>query len=294
MQISLSAQQPFIFLNAVRSHGWWQLAPFDFDEQASLLRYVLRLSTGKVVDLNIREAPGGIGVEVKGKLSKREQAEIEERVGWMFGLERDFSSFYAAVRHEPKLSHVESKAYGRLLRSPTFFEDVIKTILTTNTLWGATKRMNLNLIAQFGDPWPADPDRKAFPTPERLAAVPPDVLREETRLGYRAPYIQTLAERVASGDLDVESFKTSDLPTLELRKKLMKIKGVGSYAAANLLMILGRGDFIPLDTWALKLVSHEWHDGQPVTPADVEAAFADWGEWKGMAYWFWDWKYQGD
>jgi 3-methyladenine DNA glycosylase/8-oxoguanine DNA glycosylase len=56
-------------------------------------------------------------------------------------------------------------------------------------------------------------------------------------------------------------------------------------------MLLGRSDFIPIDTWALKVVSHEWYDGEPVTPAQVEERFERWGEFKGLAYWFWDWKY---
>ena len=98
---------------------------------------------------------------------------------------------------------------------------------------------------------------------------------------------------MASGELDLESLKTSDLPTLELRKELLKIKGIGPYAAANLLMILGRGDFIPVDSWAMKLVSYEWHEGEPVTPRQVEEHFEGWGEFKGLAYWFWDWKYEG-
>jgi 3-methyladenine DNA glycosylase/8-oxoguanine DNA glycosylase len=68
---------------------------------------------------------------------------------------------------------------------------------------------------------------------------------------------------------------------------------VGAYAAANLLMILGRYDFLPVDSWALKLVSHEWHGGEPVGAAEVEAAFVDWGAWQGLAYWFWDWSYTG-
>ena len=72
----------------------------------------------------------------------------------------------------------------------------------------------------------------------------------------------------------------------------MKIKGVGEYAAANLLMILGHYDFIPVDSWAIKMVSQEWHDGAPVRPTEVEAAFERWGEWKGLAYWFWDWSHK--
>jgi 3-methyladenine DNA glycosylase/8-oxoguanine DNA glycosylase len=142
-------------------------------------------------------------------------------------------------------------------------------------------------------PLSAIDNTKAFPTPQAIAASSPEFLKEKIRVGYRAPAIHQLAVRVASGTFDVESLKTSDLPTLELRKELLKINGVGPYAAANLLLILGRSDFIPIDSWALKLVSHEWYRGKAVTPKDVEKRFEKWGEFKGLAYWFWDWKYKG-
>jgi 3-methyladenine DNA glycosylase/8-oxoguanine DNA glycosylase len=205
----------------------------------------------------------------------------------------DFSEFYRLARREPKLARAETAARGRILRSPTFFEDVVKTLLTTNTLWAATRRMAANLVGQFGEPLPGDPARCAFPTPARLAGTTEQVLRSETRLGYRAPYVLELAARTASGELDLEALRTSDLPTLELRKELMRIKGIGTYAAANLLMILGHYDYLTVDSWALKLVSHEWHAGGPVEPAQVEEHFAAWGKWKGLAYWFWDWAYKG-
>ncbi len=69
----------------------------------------------------------------------------------------------------------------------------------------------------------------------------------------------------------------------------MAIKGVGSYAAASLLMLLSRYDYVPVDSWARHRVSVEWHDGAPVGAAEVEAAFQRWGRWKGLAYWFWSW-----
>ena len=64
---------------------------------------------------------------------------------------------------------------------------------------------------------------------------------------------------------------------------------MGSYAAANLLILLVRYDFLPVDSWALKMVSNEWYGGEPVGPAQVEAAFERWGKWKGLAYFVWDW-----
>jgi 3-methyladenine DNA glycosylase/8-oxoguanine DNA glycosylase len=290
--ISLTARQPFNFHSVINSHGWVQLAPFQLDEKSSTLSYTDQLSNGRVLELRIREAPKGVQVEIPGGLGKSERAEIASKVAWMLGLDLDFSGFYRAAQHEPKLRSARRRARGRVLRSPTFFEDVLKTILTTNTLWAATKRMNLNLIAAFGEAQPANGAR-AFPRPERIAASNQKVLREVVRVGYRAPSIHELAQRVVSGELNLESFKTSTLPTLELRKELLKIRGVGPYAAANLLMILGRSDFIPVDTYALKMVSHEWHRGRPVTPKQVEKAFSKWGEYKGLAFWFWDWKYDG-
>ena len=106
-------------------------------------------------------------------------------------------------------------------------------------------------------------------------------LRNKVRVGYRAQAIHELGKRVASGELDVEAFKTSTLPTLELRKQLLEIRGVGPYAAANLLMILGRPDFIPIDTYALKMVSLEWHRGRKITPKHVEKAFKQLGGVQG-------------
>lgn len=298
-EIQLSARLPFRFHSTVRSHGWYQLAPFVWDEPAEALGYVLRLCSGRVAALRITAVPEGVLAAAWPDLDLGEQVELAETVSWMLGLDREFGDFYAAAASEPKLKRAVDQAMGRVLRSPTLFEDVVRTILTTNTLWAATRRMCLALVEQFGDPLDGEgpagiadcihPVRRAFPTPERLASVDEAELRSRTRLGYRAPYIVELSRRVASGELDLEALKNTDLPTPELRKRLLAIKGVGGYAVAVLLLILGRYDAIPIDSWALKSVSNEWHAGGPVTAADVEAAFSAWGEWRGLAYWFWEW-----
>jgi 3-methyladenine DNA glycosylase/8-oxoguanine DNA glycosylase len=292
MKFSLSARPPFNFLSVVNSHGWRQLAPFSYDEETHTLSYILRLSNGRVVEVRLREGVDGVLVET-AKLDKPERKEVADKVTWMFGLDMDFARFYAAARGEPKLARAKKRAVGRVLRSAALFEDVMKTILTTNTLWAATKNMTLKLVNEFGESLPDDATRKAFPTPEAIAASSPEAIKEKIRVGYRAPAIHQLALRIASGTLDLESLKTSNLPTLELRKEFLKINGVGPYAAANLLLIMGRTDFIPIDSWALKLVSQEWYDGKPVTPKDVEKHFERWGEFKGLAFWFWDWNDKG-
>jgi 3-methyladenine DNA glycosylase/8-oxoguanine DNA glycosylase len=294
MRWTLSARPPFSLSAVVGSHGWIRLAPFAEDDRTGGLTYVGQLESGRVVEMLIQEAEGGVSVEVDSPLSEAEQAEVARQVEWMLGLEQDFSAFYALARKEPKLAHVEERAQGRVLRSPTLFEDTVKTILTTNTSWAGTIRMVKALVPQFGTPLPDDPTRHAFPTPDQLAATDQETLRSAAGLGYRTPYVLELARRVASGALDLEAFKTADIPTPQLRKQLLAIKGVGEYAAANLLMLLGHYDYVPVDSWALKMVSHEWYGGEPIGRAEVEAAFEHWGEWKGLAYWFWDWSYTGE
>ena len=300
MKLTLPARKPFKFSSVIHSHGWIQLAPFSFDEEINTLSRILRLSNGRVIALKLTDGKDAVNVETD-KLNKAERKEVTDVVTWMFGLDMDFSSFYAASRLEPKLAHAKKQALGRVLRSPTLFEDVIKTILTTNTLWGATINMTKRLVDEFGTSLTGGRvvpsgsegriETKSFPTPKAIAASNPAYIKEKIRVGYRAPAIHDLATQVASGKYDLEALKHSSLPTLELRKELMTINGVGPYAAANLLMILGRHDFIPIDSYALKMVSHEWYKGKPITQKEVEKRFEKWGGFKGLAFWFWDWKY---
>lgn len=289
-ELTLPARQPFNFYATVHSHGWMQLAPLEWDETSRTLRLPHRLDSGKVVALEVRGSPDGIIAQYSTRLNAAETRQLQYDLGWMFDLEKDLSPFYRAIALEPCLAHVIPEGKGRILRSATLWEDVVKTITTTNTLWNATKAMCRKLCAAYGEPTADIPEQHAFPTPQRIAAETPDSLAEITRMGYRAPFLHTLATRISSGELDLETLKTSTLPTPELKKTLRGIKGIGDYAAANLLMMLGRADYLPIDSWARTMVSKEWHNGEPVTDKQVAETFAHWGEWQGMAYWFWDWQ----
>ncbi len=288
MSFTLTPPISFNLAAVVRSHGWIQRAPFGETAEHGLI-YILRLGTGRVIRFEVRTDQAGLHVDTSDQLTAPEQTELTKTITWMLGLDLDFTEFYALVQREPKLAKMVDRHAGRVLRSATLFEDVVRTMLTTNTLWKHTLRMCRELTCRYGEPLPADQELHAFPTPDRLAQVDEPTLREECRMGYRAPYVYELVQRVAHGDLDLEALKHSALPTPELRKELMTIKGVGGYAAANLLMLLGRYDYVPVDTWALKVVSNEFFGGEKVTPKQVLSTFEKWGKWQGLAYWFWDW-----
>ncbi len=290
MRLELAARPPFNFQATVRSHGWRRLAPFSWDEER--LRRVERLSTGRVVKLAIggSDELTGVIVAIRANeaLTDGEVGEIEGKVRWMLGLEEELTDFYGLCEGEPALRHVVEEGKGHILRSPTVYEDVVKTICTTNCTWRQTEGMVGRLVERLGEPYPLEP-LKAFPTPEAVAEAGENYLKQEVRMGYRASSIAQLSRQVASGDLDLEGLKHSSLGTAELYKWLKSIKGVGQYAAAHILSLLGRYDYLGIDTWARKLVSERFFDGAPVTDEEVQEVFAPWGKWRFLAYWFWDW-----
>ncbi len=291
MPIILKTPTDFNLPAVVRSHGWIQMEPFTETPDHGLT-YNIRLSSGMVLRFDVHMVGTELRVSATELLSETEQVELSQTVCWMLALDQDFSEFYTLAREEPKLAKMVERQAGRVLRSPSLFEDVVRTLLTTNTLWKHTLRMCREVTNRYGESLQCDPEQHAFPTPQRLAQVDQQTLREVCRMGYRAPYVNELAQRVASGELDLEALKTSTLPTLELRKELMEIKGVGGYAAANLLMLLGRYDYVPVDSWALKVVSNEFFEGEKVSPKQVLSTFERWGKWQGLVYWFWDWSPQ--
>lgn len=291
--ILIPAREPFSFVAAARSHGWCRLAPFAWDDEHQELTRIEQLESGPVVRLRMAGAKGGVAVEVESavEFTEADLAQVREKVSWMLRLDEDFSEFHALCRTEAALAQVVEKKQGRLLRSPTLFEDVVKTILTTNTTWSQTKGMVARLVEMLSQPFSLDPAAHVFPTPAQIAPVDEEFLTQQVRLGYRSSYVLELARRVASGELDLESWKHTDMETDKLRRQLKALKGVGDYAAANLLMLLGRYDCLAVDSWARKVIGQRFFPGKErVSDREIAAVFDRWEKWKFLAYWFYKWE----
>jgi len=292
MILELSVAKPYDFAQSVCDHGWVQLAPCYWDEERHSLRHVQRLDTGKVALLHISAENTAdvvtlrIEVEANTPLTTAEQDDMRQNVHWMLKLDEDFSAFYERIHQHPPLQERMSSGRGRLLRSPTLFEDVVKTITTTNTTWRQTIGMVERIVNTLGEPYPANPELRAFPTPQQVAAADDAVFTGVLKLGYRGPYVQQLAREIVAGERDLEALKHSDLPPKELRKELKQIKGVGDYAANTLLMILGRYGELAVDSEVRSLVSRLYFNGEAVTEAQIQDTYRHWDEWKYLVYWF--------
>lgn len=101
-----------------------------------------------------------------------------------------------------------------------------------------------------------------FPTAQTLAALTPEGL-QPVRAGFRARYIIDAAQKVSSGEIDLDA--VSMLPLEEARAELMKICGVGiKVADCALLYGMYRLEFFPVDVWIKRVMEQYYPDGLPL------------------------------
>ena len=270
----------FSFRHTVYSHGWSDLLPFNLDENAWRLTYVFTTSS-RPVSAVISAIDGELQVEVAG--SRFDEAKLARDVRHILRLDEPLEDFYKLTDDDERLSWIANANAGRLIRSPTVFEDLVKTLCTTNCSWSLTKSMVTKLVEKLGEP--AVGGGYAFPTPEALASKSEKFYRDEIKAGYRSPYFVELANAIASGHLDPESWLTSDLSTPELKKEIKKIKGVGEYAADNLLKLLGRYDGLALDSWLRSQFYKKHNRERTCADKKIERHYKKYGEWRGLAIW---------
>lgn len=151
--------EPIDLRRTLCSHGFIQLAPSAPDDDYRGMTTTLALRDGARTIRFFEESPGRLAIDVTGPHpGARTRAEIVRSVHVMLALDDDLSPFYALLAGDPILEWA-TKGAGRLYRSPTAFEDVIKTILTTNCAWSATVRMNNALVQHLGAVAPGEHTR---------------------------------------------------------------------------------------------------------------------------------------
>lgn len=111
-----------------------------------------------------------------------------------------------------------------------------------------------------------------FPASCDFAAANIDDLKG-AGLGYRAEYIKEAAQKIIDGEIDFSAF--SALSTDELKRQLLKIKGVGD-KVANCVTLFGfnRGDSFPVDTWIEKIYREDF-DGKLSDRVKISRYFLD-------------------
>jgi 3-methyladenine DNA glycosylase/8-oxoguanine DNA glycosylase len=282
----IEAPANFNFWRTVYSHGWCALPPFSVDKDKMALNRVLCLSDSTIVNCQITSDNNSqIKIVTKSptKLITLHRSEIKQQIASCLRLTEDFSEFYRLVQLYPKYQWIAKIKSGRMLRAPSVFEDIVKMICTTNCSWDLTEIMIGNLVGELGES--IDKSVNSFPTPEAISGKTDRYMRKAIRVGYRSPFILEFADKVANRKLNVEQWRSSELHTDELFEQLRSIKGVGEYAAGNILKLLGRYDYLGLDSWVRGRYYEIYHKGRRVSDKTIANRYVQYGKWRGLFFW---------
>jgi len=264
------------------SHGVATLAPNRIDTTAWTLDTTLSSRKGRALGVHLSEVGSGVvRATVSGNLDVDERQRLLDLCRHMLRLDDDLSRFYERAAADPDLAWVTTGG-GRMLCSPTVFEDVVKTICTTNCSWSATERMVGALVEHLGC---ADANGwNAFPSPRAMAQADDGFYRLKARAGYRGAYLKTLATAVAAGEIDLEALNDPELPDAEAEARLLALPGVGPYAAAHIMLTgLGRYGSLVLDSWTRPAFARL--SGRKASDQAIRRRFRRYGAYQGLAFW---------
>lgn len=283
MQITIKTPSNFNFQRTVLSHGWCELLPFELDRSNWVLTRVLDVGRTRPVTVRISSGKRGLKVLTSREVSQAAATRIVRDVRHMLRLDDDLQEFYVAMSADADFAWITNEGAGRLLRSPTVYEDLVKMICTTNCSWALTEKMVTALVNELGRT--ADDGRKSFPDAQTMSEQTVAFYRDKIRAGYRAPYLKELAGRVASVELAVEGWLSSEATLTDLIKEMKTVKGVGNYAAENLLKLIGRYDGLALDSWTRAQFATTRNQGRSASDKKISRFYARFDSWRGLALW---------
>lgn len=308
-EFTLPVPRGFVLARDACSYGYFLLEPNHWEPGARVLSRVLELPGGGAAELRIEQpqadpgadpcapSPGNRWRGVSGRalritadapLDAPARAAAGEAVARMLRLDEDAAHVRAFHTLDPRW---KPTGYGRLFRSPSLFEDVVKTVTSCNVAWPSTVAMNRRLCWHFGQRSPGG--GRAFPSASRLARVRPATLRARCGVGYRDARIVELARMFDDGRIDALRLEDPATTDEQARQRLLELPGIGPYAAANILQLLGRYGHLPLDTESVRhgrTVLGMRGPSRKVMQR-VGRHFAPFGQQRFRSYWFELWAF---
>ena len=124
------------------------------------------------------------------------------------------------------------------------------------------------------------------PTPEHVAATPPDVLKAAGLSQRKAEYVGDLARHFATGRLDPDGWRAmDDEAIIDL---LTEVRGVGRWTAEMFLIFnLMRPDVLPVaDLGLQRAVSLHYRNGRVMSERTLRRIALPWTPWRSVATWY--------
>lgn len=294
-ELGLVLPHGFSLRIVARSHGWYEIPPFAWEEATGTLALAVPGPRGSVRRLQMRQPQGRSGVPGRrlrltwicnGRAPAGPTLEAEGRalargvlnLGW------DLSPFFALCARIPQLQWVPTSGAGWILRGPSLFSDVVSGICGTNVAW----RQAVRMVHRLCDIAPLDPTGTLprYPFPEEILAAGSAHLRGHARLGYRADSVLRLCEGILEGRIDLAWAERGALDGPDLRRFFRSLPGIGPVTARYLAVLHGHFDELAVDSLVLAFLGDTRFGGRRPREAEVQALYEPFGPWRALAYWF--------
>jgi DNA-3-methyladenine glycosylase II len=216
--------------------------------QGRLVYKLVKFEDEKIL-FTIREGTGKLTIEFQnGDPTPNAKDHVKNYVRDWFDLETDLKPFYKLVAGHKIMSTLVDKYYGyRIIGQPDLFESIVWAVLGQQINLQFAYTLKQRFVEKFGErlQW-KDRSYYLFPTPKMVAGLSHDILLPLQFSRQKSNYVVNIANAFANGEVSKE--KLQDLPLLEGKELLMKIKGVGNWTANYALMKTFRyPDAFPLE-----------------------------------------------
>jgi len=280
MKTEYALQKPFHLENVLKSHGWFQLPPFYWNEAEKSIDWILAFDS-TVIKLNLVQK--NIDFITVSSEEEYDPDIIHPLMTRVFNLDLELDGFYHVCHDNPLLADLKQKGMGRLMRNACLYEDVFKSICGTNVQWKQAVNMTKN-IAAIGDEY-KNSQMYCFPSADQILEAGEDFLKEIGRVGYRSGYLMDLCKRVSDNDPLVAKADNGELDEEELYRLLLSFKGIGTVTANYLMALYGYYNRMSIDSLVISYMRKRHFDGTTPTVKQIDAFFDHYGKWKYLVYW---------
>jgi len=260
------------------THGWKNLTPFSWDDDSSSINFAVRVDN-QSIDISARQKSNKIDVSVTShsRLNSEKLNTIKEIIRRSLNFDSDISGLYQKAKEIGKsYEKLIRNGAGRLLRSPTLWEDAAKTLFTTNCSWSLTEKICVTICSEKFIP-AAPSGAFPFPPPDVINRYSNGDLKKLIPVGYRNRYLKSLAE-VFSEDPGLQHIESEEMDYFTAKKIASQLKGFGPYASSHILLLSGYFHDVPIDTVVVSYLKRVHRARKP--SSFIDRHYRRWGEYK--------------
>jgi DNA-3-methyladenine glycosylase II len=219
-------------------------------------------------------------------ITAKTKACAQNTIEYIFNLNLDLNEFYHHIENDAAMHKITSTLRGfKYPTTPTTFESLVDSIVEQQISIKIARTIEERLAMRFGDNLQLDDECfYAFPTPQNIDVASIDDIKSCGLSQRKAEYIYGAAHRIVTGELDLESMKTSP-DTDKIITELDGIKGIGVWTAElTLFRGMQRLEVLPADDFGIRrVISNYYCNGQPIKAPQAREIGKAWDKWQGLA-----------